>query len=71
MPYLIAFAALLGLLRVFGVTGQAFQAIAHIFVAVLYTASYYDKSKRKQFLYIATALTILEVVAAVAFQLVK
>lgn len=55
-------AVILGLIRVFGEKGQAFQAAAHFYVAGLIVAAYYDKKNRVHFGFLAVALTVLEVV---------
>ena len=73
MVYLLVFAACIGVARFFlpahsPTVAGSYQAFAHLFVGGLFGA--YFASRKKFLLYIALALTVLEVVAAVITRLV-
>ncbi len=51
-------AVILAAMRVGGVTHEAFQAIAHIYVGYIFTAAWYTKSKL--FWWLGSAVSLIE-----------
>jgi hypothetical protein len=50
-------------LRMTGEKGQAFQALAHFFVAYLFTSAAYNRQLRYSFLGLGVFITLIEVIA--------
>lgn len=59
-------AVVLGAFRLCGLKSEPFQAIAHVYVGALFGA--YLVGRRRLYLVLAVALTVLEVIAFVAFR---
>lgn len=62
----IAFSVALALIRAGGEMGQAFQAVAHVFVGGLFAA--YATTKRPIHLVLAIALSVVEVACFLYFK---
>jgi hypothetical protein len=58
--YPIILAILLAFLRVVGLKHQAFQAVSHIYVGYIFTASWFDKQNRKQYFWLGVAVSLVE-----------